>query len=245
MGQVSNRMRFVFALSSVVFVAVLAISPVKDLERQWKRYKRGYARFAQTRPDTKRLMADYNSDIDQIWIPNMNVVDRCTTCHQGITQASLSDASVPQPYRAHPFIPHRVKEWGCVICHRGQGLATEVAEAHDTTLAWEQPMLPVSYIQGSCGTCHRAAIAQTPRLDRGRQLLVEFNCVGCHRLEGVDRPVMLGPDLTNIGTKVSREWLYKWLKEPRTIVDSSGNVTVDGYETEEEPRMPKFRLSEQ
>jgi hypothetical protein len=55
---------------------------------------------------------------------------------------------------------------------------------------------------------------------------------------------MLGPDLTNIGTKVSREWIYKWLKEPRTIVDKDGNVTVNGYETEEEPRMPKFRLTE-
>jgi len=37
---------------------------------------------------------------------------------------------------------------------------------------------------------------------------------------------MLGPDLTNVGTKVSREWIYKWLKEPRTIVDKDGNVSV-------------------
>jgi len=55
---------------------------------------------------------------------------------------------------------------------------------------------------------------------------------------------MLGPDLTNVGIKVSREWIYKWLKEPRTIVDKDGNVTVNGYETEDEPRMPKFRLTE-
>src|SRR5207247_7364872 len=55
---------------------------------------------------------------------------------------------------------------------------------------------------------------------------------------------MLGHDRTKIGTKVSREWIYKWLKEPRTIVDKDGNVAVNGYETEEEPRMPKFRLTE-
>src|SRR5205809_1963615 len=55
---------------------------------------------------------------------------------------------------------------------------------------------------------------------------------------------MVGHDLTKIGTKVSREWIYKWLKEPRTIVDKDGNVAVNGYETEEEPRMPKFRLTE-
>jgi len=244
MGKVTSRMRFLFALSSVVFVALLAISPVKDLRREWKIYKRDYERFAQTRPDTKRLLADYHPGIDQIWIPEMNVVDRCTTCHQGLMQPSLADASVPQPFRSHPPIPHHVKDWGCVVCHRGQGPATEVAEAHETTLAWEQPILPTRYIQGACGSCHRNALAETPKLNRGRELLVEFDCVGCHRLQGITRPEMLAPDLTNIGTKVTREWLYKWLKEPRTILDDSGNTLVNGVETEEEPRMPKFRLNE-
>jgi mono/diheme cytochrome c family protein len=130
------------------------------------------------------------------------------------------------------------------MCHRGQGLATEVRDAHETTLAWEQPILPIRYIQASCGTCHRAGLPQTPRLDRGRELLATLNCVGCHRLQGIERPVMLGPNLTNIGTKVSRAWIYEWLKAPRVITASDGSVLVNGYENEEEPRMPKFRLSE-
>ncbi len=233
-----------FAVSSVVCVAVLAVSPVKDLLREWKHYKRAYVRFAESRPDTKRLLTDFHSGIDQIWVPDLNVVDRCITCHQGVTQSSLLDPVVPHPFRAHPLIPHRVLEWGCVVCHRGQGLATEVREAHETTSAWEQPLLPVPYIQASCGVCHRSDIPETPRLNRGRVVLADLNCVGCHRLEGIERPVMLGPDLTSVGSKVSREWIYKWLKDPRTISDSNGNVTVNGYETEEEPRMPKFRLDE-
>jgi mono/diheme cytochrome c family protein len=244
MGKVSRRARLAFAVSSVLFLIVLAISPVKDARREWKLSKRAYVRFAESRPDTKRLLADYHSSLDQIWIPEMNVVDRCTTCHQGITQPSLADRSVPQPFRAHSPIPHQVRDWGCTVCHRGQGPATEVAEAHQTTLAWEQPLLPARFIQASCGECHRGDLAETPKLDRGRALLVEFNCVGCHRLQDVDRPAMLGPDLTNIGAKVTREWIYKWLKEPQTLTDSNGNVTVNGYETEEEPRMPKFRLTE-
>jgi mono/diheme cytochrome c family protein len=245
MGEVSRRLRWLFAVTSVVFVAVLAVSPVKDLRQEWKRYKRGYERFAESRPDTKRLLADTRPGIEQIWIPNLNVVDRCTTCHQGITQPSLSDASVPQPYRAHPAIPHNVKDWGCVVCHRGQGAATEVAEAHETTLAWEQPALPNRFIQGSCGVCHRNDLPETPKLARGRKLLVQMHCVGCHRLQGITRPEMLGPDLNNIGTKVAREWIYKWLKEPRTVTDSSGNTTVNGYLNQEEPRMPQFRLNEE
>jgi mono/diheme cytochrome c family protein len=244
MGKISGRLRLVFTVSSVIFVIALAISPLKDLRREWKRYKRGYSRFAQTRPDTKRLMADYHSGIDQIWIPEMGVVDRCTTCHQGITQPSLAGPSIPQPFRTHPPIPHQVQEWGCVVCHRGQGPSTEVAEAHETTLAWEQPILPGHFIQGACGSCHRENLAETPQLTRGRELLDRLNCAGCHRLQGIERQVMLGPDLTNIGTKVSREWIYKWLKEPRTITDADGNVKVNGVETEDEPRMPKFRLNE-
>jgi mono/diheme cytochrome c family protein len=244
MGKVSKKLRAAFAVSSVLFLAALASSPVKDYLSEWRRYEKAYLRFAQTRPDTKRLLADYHFGVNQIWVPQMGVVDRCTTCHLGISQPTLRGPTVPQPFRAHPLIPHHVEDWGCVVCHRGQGRATEVAEAHDTTLAWERPMLPVHYMQASCGVCHRADLPQTPELNLGRELLVKFNCVGCHRLEGIERPPMLGPDLTNVGTKVSREWIYKWLKEPRTLTDKDGNVTVDGVETEDEPRMPKFRLDE-
>jgi mono/diheme cytochrome c family protein len=245
MGKLTPRLRMLFAVSSIALLAVLAISPFKDFVREWKQYKRGYIRFAQARPDTKKLLADYSPNIDQIWIPGMNVVDRCTTCHQGITQASLSGNAVPQPYRAHPPIPHNVRDWGCTICHRGQGPATEVAEAHESTLAWEQPALPTRFIQASCGTCHQANLAETSQLTRGRELLAKLNCQGCHKVQGVPRPAMLGPDLTNVGTKVSREWIYKWLKEPRTVVDASGNTVVNGYETQGQSRMPQFRLTDQ
>lgn len=109
-------------------------------------------------------------------------------------------------------------------------------------LAWKQPVLPTQYVQGSCGACHREDLPQTPRLNHGRQLIARFNCIGCHRLQDIERPAMLGPDLTSVGTKVSREWIYKWLKDPRTLTDADGNVVVDGVATN--PRMPKFQLSD-
>ena len=244
MGKLSDKLRLTFAVSTVLCVLVLAISPVKDYRAEWKQYKRSFARFAQGRPDTKRLLADYSPNIDQVWLPGMNVTDRCTTCHQGVSQPSLAEASVPQPFRAHPPIPHNVRDWGCTICHRGQGPATEVAEAHETTLAWEKPILPAHYLQASCGSCHQADMKETPQLVRGRELLTYLNCQGCHRLAGLERPA-LGPDLSSVGYKVSREWIYKWLKEPRTVLDKDGNVTVNGYESGDESRMPKFRLKEE
>ena len=105
MGKLTKRTRLVFAASSLVFLAVLAISPFKDFRREWKQNKRSYLRFAQTRPDTKKLVADYHADIDQIWLPGMNVVDRCTTCHQGITQASLADPCCPSAVPRPPADP--------------------------------------------------------------------------------------------------------------------------------------------
>ena len=48
-----------------------------------------------------------------------------------------------------------------------------------------------------------------------------------------------------MGYKVSREWIYKWLKEPRNVVDKDGNVAVNGYESGDESRMPQFRLKEE
>jgi mono/diheme cytochrome c family protein len=121
----------------------------------------------------------------------------------------------------------------------GRGLSSN---SHPGRLAWKQPLLPAQLAQGSCGTCHRNDLPETPRLNHGRQLLVKLNCVGCHELQDIDRPTMLGPDLSNVGTKVSREWIYKWLKEPRTLTDADGNVKVDGVATY--PRMPKFQLTE-
>ena len=117
-----------------------------------------------------------------------------------------------------------------------------MAKTRSGILSWKQPIVPAQFAQASCGACHREDLAQTPRLNHGRQLLVKFNCVGCHQLQDIDRPEMLGPDLTNIGTKVSREWIYKWLKDPRTLTDADGTVTVNGVDLE--PRMPKFDLSD-
>jgi mono/diheme cytochrome c family protein len=117
-----------------------------------------------------------------------------------------------------------------------------LASARARTLSWKQPMVPAQFAQASCGACHREDLAETPRLNHGRQLLVKYNCIACHQLQDIDRPAMLGPDLTNVGYKVSREWIYKWLKDPCTLTDADGNVSVDGVATD--PRMPKFQLTE-
>ena len=234
-----------FAWASLLLLVTLAIAPTKDFFNEWRHYQRQYLGFISGRPDGRTLKSHFAGGIQQIWLPELGVVDRCTTCHLATGEKSLLGvANAPEPFRAHPAVGHNLKEWGCVVCHGGQGASTEAAEAHTATRAWEQPLLPVKFIQASCGTCHHNDLPQAPQLTRGRTLLATLNCQGCHTLPGIERPAVLGPDLTNIGTKVSREWIYKWLKEPRTLVDKDGNLTANGYEAGEEPRMPKFRLAE-
>jgi mono/diheme cytochrome c family protein len=244
MGKLSKRLRLAFAMSTVACVLVLAISPLKDFRAEWRHYKRSFVKYAQTRPDTKKLLANYSPSVDQVWLPEINVTDRCTTCHQGMSKPSLADASVPEPFRAHPPMYHNARDWGCTVCHRGQGLATEVAEAHETTMAWESPILPARFLQASCGSCHQDDLKEAPQLARGRELMRRLNCQACHKLNN-PRPADVGPDLSSVGYKFSRQWIYKWLSEPGTTVDQNGRVTVNGYETKGEMRMPSFRLKDE
>jgi cytochrome c2 len=46
----------------------------------------------------------------------------------------------------------------------------------------------------------------------GRALFGELRCVSCHAVEG--RGGTMGPELTRVGDKVRREWLFSFLKDP-------------------------------
>jgi cytochrome c2 len=47
----------------------------------------------------------------------------------------------------------------------------------------------------------------------GRALFGELRCVSCHAVNG--RGGIMGPELTRIGDKVRREWLFSYLKDPQ------------------------------
>jgi hypothetical protein len=124
-----------FAASSVAFLAVLAISPVKDYFREYRQYQEGYRqRLLTVAGSSKELKAAQAETvrIRQYWIPALgDRVDRCVSCHLGVENPQMAGAELP--YRAHPPTPHTPDEFGrlgCVICHRGQGRATNRREAH-------------------------------------------------------------------------------------------------------------------
>lgn len=58
-------------------------------------------------------------------------------------------------------------------------------------------------------------VSLAPTLDEGKYLFRQLNCTGCHLLEGWDNNRDAGPQLNDIGAKVTPEWLLTWLRDPR------------------------------
>ena len=222
-----------FGSLSVVFLISLAIAPAKNHFSEWRHYQSSYLSMIGGRGEAVTLRRHFQGGIQQIWHPELGVVDRCTTCHVGLQEASLSDVTL-QPFRRHPVVPHNLEQFGCVMCHRGQGIATTVEEAHESTLAWEQPILPARFIESSCGQCHRAPLTGTPQLNEGRRLMARYGCSRCHTVKlpegGTLKAEMDAPPLSHIADKTTREWIYSWLKDPQAYAASA--------------TMPNFKLSD-
>ena len=222
-----------FGIVSAILLVLLAIAPAKNHFSEWRHNQKGYLRMIRSRGEAVTLQRHFQPGIQQIWHPDIGVTDRCTSCHVGLKEASLTDVKF-QPYRKHPVIPHTTEQYGCVMCHRGQGAATTVEEAHSSTLAWEQPILPARYIESGCGQCHRANLEGTPQLNQGRALLARYGCVQCHSIKLPDGGVMQAtqdaPSLSHIADKTTREWIFAWLKDPQSYAASA--------------TMPNFKLKD-
>jgi len=206
-------------------------------------------------------MLNPSEKVNQIILPNlfnehpfMQIprVDRCTTCHLGIDQASFADA--PPPFTTHPELgkylggnsPHPIGQFGCTTCHSGLDRAVEFARAGHTPMdlaqqkEWEEqygwyeqhfletPMIPMNRIEATCLKCHTGAgdVPDAAALNTGRDLIRTYGCFGCHRIPGYEDVRRVGPDLTTIASKLEKEWVLKWLREPKAF--------------KSEARMPQF-----
>ncbi len=221
-----------FGIVSLILLLSLAIAPAKSYFSDWRHYQKSYLKLASDR-QSGTLVRNFHGGIRQTWIAGLGVVDRCETCHVNLNGALVSASA--QPFRKHPPIPHDLNQFGCVTCHRGQGSAVSVEEAHRTTEAWEQPLLPARYLESSCGQCHLGTLPGAPRLNEGRLLLSTLGCVHCHVIAQPDGNVLKPdddpPPLNHIAEKTSREWIFAWIKNPQAYAASA--------------TMPNFQLSDQ
>ncbi len=71
-----------------------------------------------------------------------------------------------------------------------------------------------------------AGLAATSALERGRWLVEENNCIGCHKPDGNDKlaktlQARMGPDLSQIGGRVHAAWLEHWLADPQKVTPTA------------------------
>lgn len=209
-------------LGTLVSILVI-VGYYKDTFRNWKTYQQQFVKAEIERATTpqQRLIAEKTPiAIRQILLPELNRVDRCTTCHLATDDPSY--AGYPQPLAYHPQHDlHPAEKFGCTICHRGQGRATTTDAAHGNVPFWNEPMLPLKYIQASCGQCHQAADnPAAPELARGERIFETHGCQGCHKLNGVGG--IIGPELDTVGARRSPDWLRKHFTDPASVSPGSG-----------------------
>lgn len=141
----------------------------------------------------------------QIINPGMRVSDRCVSCHvtmgpgeQGVTGHKV--------LTAHKNVVHDPAEYGCTICHGGQGLATVKDDAHGDVHFWPSPMLSAKTSYAGCGTCHTPiGVPSESKYREARLAYDRLDCAACHRTDGRGGTIrpngggMEGPDLSRVG----------------------------------------------
>jgi mono/diheme cytochrome c family protein len=228
-------------LASAVTLMFLVGAMVREnFLSEWRHHQRQYRRMLLASPDARQrqLGEAFEVELRQIDLPQLGTTDRCVTCHVGIDNPAMADAR--QPYRVHPgaYLKHHpVESYGCTVCHRGQGAATNFHEAKASDVFWDYPLLPARLAQASCGACHAAdspLMAQhAPKLAHGRQLFLDHGCQSCHKLGGVGG--QLGPALDGEGRKIRHQlpmahvagehtlanWLSRHFEHPQGVVPGS------------------------
>jgi mono/diheme cytochrome c family protein len=207
-----------FLLLSIILLALTGMLLFRESRPDWKSYQEQYKEFLYIQAETpiqKTRVSQFPLGVKQDWLPELDRADRCRSCHIGVDNP---EAPRQAPLSPHPDIsPHAFERFGCTVCHEGDGFATRLPDAHDK-------LLPSQLVEASCGKCHGLegpGIEEAPTYSAGYELLNEKTCSGCHLLSGDKKDEYYGPNLLGINSKVSRDWLAKWLKDPQKYLPAS------------------------
>jgi mono/diheme cytochrome c family protein len=255
-------MRLALATGALVILTIHGLVFYKQFFHDWERNQNAY--FDQARgiakTDAERATVTGRSPrIEQLIVTSFGEtrVDRCITCH--IASDDPRFANYAEPLKTHPYSKalgdfqkdgkwerrHKFADFGCTVCHDGQGRGLEPGYSHGEDPFWPDPLLGSItqpgwrkdylphlksnvYIEANCAQCHTEdGFAGTATVQRGRKLFFANNCFGCHRIEGLSDGT-LAPDLTEAGKKFKLDYLWESIDDPRANLATSF--------------MPKFEL---
>ena len=140
---------------------------------------------------------NFNTEIKQIHVVEMGLVDRCGSCHLGIrepVELTRDDLDGNAVFVSHPrpelLDVHDPEVFGCSPCHNGNGVATvNETKAHGYYKHWLWPLYATENFEAGCLQCHEADrhLEMSHTLNAGKQLFYEKGCWGCHPREGFDQ----------------------------------------------------------
>lgn len=259
------KTRVTLAIASLVVLVVHGIVFRDQFFNHWEKHQTAYLEQARSmaQNDAQRQALDAaKPQIQQVIVSGFGEsrVDRCATCHAAIDDPRF--AKHAEPLTSHPYSValgdrqvdgvwerrHKFADFGCTVCHGGQGRGLETEYAHGQDEYWPDPMLGYTtqpnwnetftaklvgkdYMQANCAQCHtQENFPGTELVAKGRQIYFQKACYGCHRIEGLSNGT-LGPDLTEVGKKFKINYLWEHTVDPRAFMATSF--------------MPQFHLSDE
>ena len=257
-------MRLPLAIASFVVLIVHGVVFYDQFFYRWERHQTAYFEQARSLSKNARERAELDGrvpHIEQVIVSSFGDthVDRCVTCHLASDDPRF--AGFAEPLKTHPYSAamgdvqrngrwerrHKFSDFGCTVCHGGQGRGLDNFHSHGEDEFWPDPLLGYvtqpnwrkdfephlkgkEYMEAACAQCHTDQdFAGTPHVTRGRKLFYSMNCYGCHKIDGMSEGT-LGPDLTEAGKKFKIDYLWESIVEPRANLETSF--------------MPKFGLNE-
>ena len=215
--------KLLLLIASLGTLALLVTAAYREtVAREWRRIQRTY-RAALPAAQAR----DFEVQLRQLYVPALHATDRCISCHLGMAPGETAIPGKPL-FAGHPDVAHEPADYGCTVCHDGQGRATERADAHGEVPHWPHPMLPPRFAEAGCGGCHtHLAVPNLALLRRGRALVERYDCLACHQLDGRGGTLRPGggpapttPGLSRVGaTGYDEGWYEKHLRQRAAAAD--------------------------